>query len=305
VADPVVVLVAPAANGGAALRDRLSSLGFRCELIDSSGPPRGWRAADGDLVLILEPGGYSSTLPVLLSRRSGTRLDGLPLLVLGTLTSASPSEAGQVDEVIDDRVSDSVLRERIMSWGKWGLRARRLAELEGQIRDSQQIDSLTGLPGHRAFHERLEMEVKRSERYGSPLGMIVADVAGLRSINALYGHKTGDHVLKEVAETLRRAIRDVDYLARYDGDSFALLLPEAVPDTALKVISRLRVHISNLIFRAEGTGSTALSLLKASLHFGMAGLPDDRLRGKDALINAVEADLQRERSVQIPPPIPV
>jgi diguanylate cyclase (GGDEF)-like protein len=304
VADPVVVLVAPAA-GGAALRDRLSSLGFRCERIDSSGPLRGWRAADGDLVVVLEAGGCSSALSMVLSRRGGTRLDGLPTVVIGSLAAASSAEAEQVDEVIAEPVSDAVLRERLMVWGKWGLRARRLADLDIQIRDSVRIDALTGLPGHRAFHERLEMEVKRSERYGSPLGMILADVAGLNSINARYGHRTGDHVLKEVAETLRRSIRDVDYAARYDGDSFALLLPEAVPETALKVISRLRVLSANLIFRSEGTGGSAAPLFRISLHFGMAGLPDDRLRGKDALIGAVEADLQRERSVQIPPPIAV
>jgi len=304
VADPVVVLVAPATAGGTALRDRLISLGFRCELIDSSGPPRGWRAADGDLVLILEQGGSSSTVPVLLSRRGGTRLEGLPLLVMGAITSLATGEAAQVDEVLSADVPLPLLVDRLRAWGRWGLRARRLAELESQVRDAQEIDSLTGLPGHRAFQERLDIEVKRSERYASPLGLIIADVEGMRGINERYGHKTGDRVLREVAETIRRAIRDVDMVSRYQGDVFAILLPEAVPDTARKVVSRLRTLVSNLIFRGESMGTGAPPLLKINIHFGVAGQPDERLRGKAALFMAAESDLERERSERTPPTIP-
>jgi diguanylate cyclase (GGDEF)-like protein len=304
VADPVVVLVAPAAAGGTALRDRLISHGFRCELIDSSGPPRGWRAADGDLVLILEQGGYSSTVPVLLTRRGGTRLEGLPLIVMGVTTAIAPAEAAHVDETISVDASDLLLKERLNVWGRWGIRARRLADLETQVRDAQEIDPLTGLPGHRAFQERLDIEVKRSERYGSPLGLILADVEGMRTINDRYGHRTGDRVLREVAETIRRAIRDVDMVARYQGDLFGILLPEAVPDTTLKVVSRLRTLVSNLIFRGESTGTGAPPLLKINIHFGLAGQPDERLRGKGALLTAAEADLEKERSQRTPPAIP-
>jgi len=304
VADPVVVLVAPAARGGSALRDRLTSLGFRCELIDSSGPPRGWRAADGDVLVLLDEGGYSSLVPVLLSRREGTRLDGIPLLIVGSLQGVSPSEATKVDEVLPMDSSDFVLQERLRTWGRWGIRSRRMIELESQVRDVQELDSLTGLPGHRAFHDRLDIEVKRSERYASPLGLILADVEGMRAINERYGHKTGDRVLREVGETIRRAIRDVDMAARYEGDRFALILPEATPDTAIKVVSRLRTLVSNLIFRGEGSGPGTLPLLKASLRFGLAGLPDERLRGKGALLAAAEDDLQRERTPRTPPAIP-
>lgn len=304
-ADPVVVLVAPAASGGAALRDRLGSLGFRCELIDSSGPPRGWRAADGDFVLVLEPGGYSSPVPVLLSRRGGTRLEGLPLIVMGAMASVSPSEAAQVDEVLKAEISDLVLLERLRVWGRWGLRARKFADLEAQVRDAQELDPLTGLPGHRAFQERLDMEVKRCDRYASPVGLILADVEGMRTINERYGHRTGDRVLREVGETIRRAIRDVDMVARYEGDSFGVLLPEAVPDTTLKVVSRLRTLVSSLIFRGESQGAGAPPLLKIGILFGLAGLPDERLRGKGALLAAAEADLERERSARTPQAHPV
>src|SRR5258706_4025909 len=97
VADPVVVLVAPAVDGGAAVKERLSSLGIRCELIDSTGPSRGWRAADGDLLLVFDPEGASSNVPVLLSRRACTRLEELPLVVMCQASSVSSIDSSHVD----------------------------------------------------------------------------------------------------------------------------------------------------------------------------------------------------------------
>lgn len=285
------------------MKERLSSLGIRCELIDSSGPPRGWRAADGDLLLVLDPEGFSSSVPVLLSRRAGTRLEDLPVVVISAVSTVSPVDASQVDEILDPALPDSVLLARLRVWARWGGRARKIGELEARLRDAQEIDPVTGLPGHRSFQDRLDIEVRRSERYGSPLGLILADLDGTRFINDRYGHKTGDRVLREIGETLRHAVRDVDMVARYEGDQFGILLPEAAADTAAKVVSRLRHLVSSLIFRGESAAAGPSPLLKIHVHFGLAGLPDERLKGKSALLEAATADLERERATRTPPAI--
>jgi diguanylate cyclase (GGDEF)-like protein len=207
--------------------------------------------------------------------------------------------------VLPSNVSDLSLLERLRVWGKWGLRAHRLSDLEGQVRDSQETDPLTGLPGHRSFQERLDIEVKRCERYASPLGLILADVEGMRALNERYGHRTGDRVLREVGETIRKGIRDVDMVARYEGDSFAILLPEAVVETTTKVVTRLRTLVSSLIFRGETHGPGVAPLLKVGILFGLAGLPDERVRGKGALLAAAMADLERERRARTPQASPV
>ena len=137
-ADPVVLLVAPAGGPGAALRERLIALGFRCELIDSSGPPRGWRAADGDVILAVEAGGYSSPVSVLVAKRAGTPLEGLPLLVLGSRPSGT-AEDREVDEVVPAEAQDRVLQERLRAWGRWGRQARRLRAQPREQGGQQQV----------------------------------------------------------------------------------------------------------------------------------------------------------------------
>jgi diguanylate cyclase (GGDEF)-like protein len=301
VADPVVVLLAPAASHGAILRDRLVSLGFRCELIDSSGPPRGWRSAEGDVVLVMEQGGFSGTASILIGRRAGTPLEGLPIVILGQAPPLSASELAEVDETLEAGVSDRALTVCLRHWTRWGGKVRRLREMEQILREGQSSDALTGLPGHRAFHERLEMEVKRSERYESPLGLILCDVVDMRGLNDRIGHRSGDRLLHELAAALRRAVRDVDTVARYEGNTFGVILPESGPETTIKVMERLRTLVSSLIFRGEASEKGPQPLLKITMRFGHASLPDAGIRGKSALMAAAEAALAAERSPRTAP----
>lgn len=301
VADPAVVVVAPEAGSGAALRNRLTALGFRCELVEAQGSPRTWRGADGDVLLVLEPGGYSSVVSAVLGKRRGTPLEDLPLVVVGPAPIGSPSGASEVDEFIPADAPDPLIEGRIRVWARWGRRARTLRILESRVREAQSADALTGLPGHRAFQERLEVEMKRSERYATPLGLVLADIEGMRTLNEHYGYATGDRVLREAGETLHRAVREVDMVARYEGDAFAILLPESTEEATSKVIARLRTLVSSLIFRGEPSGTGPSPLVKINVIFGQACLPDEKIRGRGALVAAAEACLSRVRNARTPP----
>src|SRR5262245_64076347 len=120
----------------------------------------------------MEQGGFSGTTSILISRRAGTPLEGLPIVILGHVPPLSAAETAEVDETLDAGATDHALLSCLRHWSRWGVRVRRLREVEQLVREGQSSDALTGLPGHRAFHERLDMEVKRSERYESPLGLI-------------------------------------------------------------------------------------------------------------------------------------
>ncbi len=94
-----------------------------------------------------------------------------------------------------------------------------------QMRHYAEHDDLTGLWNHRIIVERLRIEVDRSQREGLPLSIILADLDFFKRINDTYGHPAGDQVLKEAAGTLQRMVRSYDWVGRYGGEEFLLILP--------------------------------------------------------------------------------
>lgn len=88
------------------------------------------------------------------------------------------------------------------------------------------IDWVTSLPVRRLFEERLGEEVERSQRFKHPLTMVLIDLNNLKKINDVGGYPEGDEVLKAIAKGLKASKREIDFVARYGGDEFALLLVE-------------------------------------------------------------------------------
>jgi diguanylate cyclase (GGDEF)-like protein len=86
-------------------------------------------------------------------------------------------------------------------------------------------DPLTGLVNRRYFIERVEEEIRRSNRHNQPFDLVFIDLDAFKRINDTYGHVTGDRYLREVAERIQTTLRDSDLMSRIGGDEFALLLP--------------------------------------------------------------------------------
>lgn len=121
---------------------------------------------------------------------------------------------------------------------------RRLAETRAQLHTLASTDPLTGLANRRAVLERLEAELERSRRQGTPLSCLVVDVDHFKQVNDLFGHLQGDSVLKGVAEEARRSLRSYDLLGRFGGEEFLAVLPGADLETAASAAERLRAAIS-------------------------------------------------------------
>ena len=98
--------------------------------------------------------------------------------------------------------------------------------LERKLRNLATHDPLTGVFNRNFFQTALNREKLRAERYSSSIGFLMIDVDNFKEINDLYGHLTGDKVLREVASYLNDSIRETDYLIRYGGDEFLLILIE-------------------------------------------------------------------------------
>ncbi len=106
-------------------------------------------------------------------------------------------------------------------------------------------DPLTGLANHRRLFQVLDAELQRGGRTTRAFAVLLLDLDGLKRINDEFGHLTGSRALCRLAEVLRLSCRSIDTAARYGGDEFAVVIPEAAADTALEVAQRIREHLAH------------------------------------------------------------
>ncbi len=129
------------------------------------------------------------------------------------------------------------------------------AQARSELLNRAMTDPLTGLTNHRAFHERLAVEVERADRHGRHLAVAVMDLDHFKTVNDTYGHPVGDRVLRELADRLRVLTRPEDEFARVGGEEFALILPECDPSAAISILERMRRAVADAPFaEVRGTG---------------------------------------------------
>lgn len=143
-------------------------------------------------------------------------------------------------------------------------------------------DGLTGLYNYRYFLTLLDREFKRASRYKRPLSLILLDIDHFKRYNDTNGHSLGNEVLRQFAEIMRQVSREVDFIVRYGGEEFIVLLPETGRDEACVVAERLRAAIADYPF--AGRASQPGGALTVSI--GVAGFPYDARSGVELLEHA-------------------
>jgi len=113
-------------------------------------------------------------------------------------------------------------------------------------------DPLTGLDNRRVFNRAMDTEIDRVKRYGEAFSVLVVDVDHFKKVNDTYGHPAGDKVLKELAERMQTALRDVDQVARLGGEEFGAILPCTAGTGARVAAERLRASIEGKPFFVDG-----------------------------------------------------
>jgi len=145
----------------------------------------------------------------------------------------------------------------------------KLKEAYRRIEELAELDELTGSFNRRSIMRMLEEEIARSHRLNAPCTVALIDLDFFKRINDLYGHPTGDEVLRTFAITAFANIRSVDRFGRYGGEEFMLILPDTDETSAVQMLDRLRGIIAELDWSAFSSGmrvtiSAGVAMLRAN-----------------------------------------
>jgi diguanylate cyclase (GGDEF)-like protein len=151
-------------------------------------------------------------------------------------------------------------------------------------------DALTGLHNRRAIQERAVLELKRAERSGQPVSVLLCDIDRFKSINDRHGHEAGDAILKAVARVLKSAVREIDALGRWGGEEFIAVLSNADASQAAEIAERMRAAVAAASFDAVPHGITV------SLGVSTCTSVDGVAAAWAVLLKEADANLYRAKS---------
>ena len=160
------------------------------------------------------------------------------------------------------------------------------AHLFAQMQQQALTDGLTGCYNRRSFELQLERDLHLATRMRQPLSLIMLDLDHFKQINDQAGHDAGDVALRMLADTLRAELRAVDTAARFGGDEFVLILPQANNEGAQLVAERLRKRIEDTVVPGFG---------RVTASFGVATFPT-HASSRDTLVVAADRALYNSKN---------
>lgn len=198
------------------------------------------------------------------------------------------------DDYISKRVSPAQLIARLRT-------AQRILSLEQSLRSlldekrrEATTDSLTGVHNRHYFNRHISRELKRSQRFGGELSLLVLDVDHFKQVNDRFGHGVGDEVLRAFAARLKAALpREYDWLARLGGEEFAVVLPQTALAGAAVVAEKLRQCVRDTPIK------TTAGPLRITVSIGIsapAALPADEAVTGAALVDLADRYLYKSKA---------
>ncbi len=202
-------------------------------------------------------------------------LAGIAVLALVRMRVHSlQGQKAQLEQAVQRRTED-LEREKL-----------ELLDARDQLRHYAEHDGLTGLWNHRIIIDRLRNEIDRSLRQGSPIGVILVDVDHFKHVNDTFGHAAGDAVLRELGDIFVRSVRSYDWVGRYGGEEFLLILPGSTLVAARNRAEHLRRAVESLRV------SHGDALIRVTASFGVAaGSPTNY----ETIVQAADAALYRAK----------
>ena len=217
--------------------------------------------------------------------------DGYVFIIILTHKDSKDDIVSGLEAGADDYLTKPFNHEELIARINAGVRIinleKSLKSANKKIRVLSITDPLTGCFNRSYLNERLTLELTRARRYRHPLSVIICDIDHFKKINDNYGHQTGDAVLKEFAAIMMASIRDkIDWMVRYGGEEFLIILPETDTSGTQILAERLREKITEKTFNIAGHAiSITASFGSTCIYPGS----DSKSYTQEAIIEAADA----------------
>ncbi|MDK2824250.1 MAG: hypothetical protein PWP71_2168, partial [Clostridia bacterium] len=171
-----------------------------------------------------------------------------------------------------------------------------MTETEAKIRKELERlathDSLTDILNHRSFQALLDEKLEEAKKENTSISLILLDIDFFKVYNDSLGHQKGDQVLKEVADILKNATKEIGYCARYGGEEFVIILPK----TGIRAAKALAEEIRRKVEETEFPGIDLLPKGKLTISIGIAEFPS-MADNKERLIQKADEALYKAKFV--------
>lgn len=167
----------------------------------------------------------------------------------------------------------------------------RMTQLNEKLQQLAHTDEATGLYNKRRLREQLDMEIARARRYGEVFSCFMIDIDDFKLINDMYGHQAGDEVLRQTGTLLRHSLRRSDFIARFGGEEFTVLLPRTNSAGAYRAAENLRTNFMSNEFTLPATN------IHITISIGITTCTSfDRLDTQQVILSADTALYRAKRS---------
>ena len=186
--------------------------------------------------------------------------------LVSIIKAMNQHKASEQKRIVSLQSEKKALMERLDSMEQQSEQLRQSAE-DAHVKS--RTDPLTGLPNRLAYDQRFNEELARFNRYGTLFSLCVADIDYFKRINDEYGHLAGDKVLRLMARILKNQLRTVDFIARFGGEEFVILMPSTDADAAGVAAEKVRQSIETSPFNFQSTP------VKITMSFGVTQVEKD------------------------------
>lgn len=218
---------------------------------------------------------FGAVLGIALISRS--LVNSMDRLVVGAMRLASGDR--------EHSINVQIPRELTVVADAFNLMTRRIREQEDALARAAKTDGLTGLYNRREFEYMLAYEIRRAQRYGGYVSVILADIDHFKRFNDTYGHQAGDEALRTVARTLKEGMRDVDRVCRYGGEEIVIVLPDCDANGAQQAAERARAAVETSVIELDLERSAGVTISAGVATFpGNGNTPETLVKSADTAL---------------------
>lgn len=163
------------------------------------------------------------------------------------------------------------------------------SKLYKNIKNLSITDGLTGIYNHKYIIKLIKQEFNRAKRYGHNISIIMFDIDHFKMVNDTFGHQTGDVILREISSIIQEAVRKTDFIGRYGGEEFTIILTETNCEKALLFAERLRKNVESYDFFNPSDP------LKVTVSMGVVSYPSDKINDSNTFIKYADESLYQAK----------